>query len=51
VNTIGRDRVESLLRLRITHLLNSQRGLTMHLRAGTDRIYMNSNSETGLASE
>lgn len=48
---IGRDWVESLLRLLITPLLNSQRGLTTHLRGGTDRVYMNSNSEKGLASE
>ena len=48
---MGCDLVGSLLQQLIIHLPNWQLRLTMHLRGGTNRIYMNSNSETGLASE
>lgn len=51
MNTIGRDRVGSLLPLRSTHLVNWQLRLTMPLRGGIGRIYMNSSSVTALASE
>ena len=51
MNTIGLDQVGSLLRLLITRLPNLQLRLMMHLRGGTDRTYMNSNSAMALAWE